>query len=57
MTESKSKGTCLYGPEMCPKIEEVYKDISRMKEQIDSVYKLVYILVGIVVVEFGVSLI
>lgn len=47
---------CSYGADPCPKIEDCYRTIARMKDQLNSLTRITYMIAGIVVIEFGVNL-
>lgn len=48
---------CSYGADDCPKINDCYRDIRGLEEDMSSVKRILYIIVGIVVVELGILVI
>lgn len=56
-SDSYIKGECPYGVNPCPKIEDVQDDIDRMKDAITEIQKSLYIVIGILTINLGVTLI
>lgn len=44
---------CNYGADACPKIEDCYREIAGMKEQISTITRLLYTVIGVLMVEMG----
>lgn len=48
---------CPYNAQNCPKVEDVKTDIDKIIEKIENLQRLMYVLIGVILCEFGVMII
>lgn len=48
---------CPYNAQNCPKIEDVKTDIDKISDKLENIQRLIYVLIGVILCEFGVLII
>ena len=52
-----SLNNCPFNAQNCPKVEDVKRDVDKIADKLDYITRLIYVLIGVVLCEFGVMIV